>query len=134
MKGCRRKTLIIDRGSTITSPFKTDTLDYESSRKIKVESIRRTEYGTHEFKYRNCWQEDPSDPRSGRPEPSQVCRSAGRPPTTLKNYELGYREVGGAFLVALAHHPDLHKFTLWLLADKKVAEIGQIGPDDIAKA
>jgi len=73
VKGCRRKTLIIDRGSTITSPFKTDTLDYESSRKIKVESIRRTEY-------------------------------------------------------------DLHKFTLWLLADKKVAEIGQIGPDDIAKA
>ena len=56
VKGCRRKTLIIDRGSTITSPFKTDTLDYESSRKIKVESIRRTEYGTHEFKYRNCWQ------------------------------------------------------------------------------
>ncbi len=42
----------------------------------------------------------------------------GVPPTTLKNYELGYREVGGAFLVALAHHPDLHKFTLWLLADK----------------
>ena len=58
----------------------------------------------------------------------------GIPPTTLKNYELGYREVGGAFLVALAHHPELHKFTLWLLADKKVAEIGQIGPDDIAKA
>lgn len=28
----------------------------------------------------------------------------GVPPTTLKNYELGYREVGGAFLVALAHH------------------------------
>jgi transcriptional regulator with XRE-family HTH domain len=55
-------------------------------------------------------------------------------PTNLKNPELGYREVGGAFLVALAHHPDLHKFTLWLLADKKVAEIGQIGPDDIAKA
>ena len=25
----------------------------------------------------------------------------GVPPTTLKNYELGYREVGGAFLVAL---------------------------------
>ena len=45
----------------------------------------------------------------------------GVPPTTLKNYELGYREVGGAFLVALAHHPELHKFTLWLLADKKVA-------------
>ena len=28
------------------------------------------------------------------------------PPPTLKNYELGYREVGGAFLVALANTPE----------------------------
>ena len=34
------------------------------------------------------------------------------PPTTLKNYELGYREVGGAFLVSMASHPQLHQFTL----------------------
>ena len=31
------------------------------------------------------------------------------PPTTLKNYELGYREVGGAFLVALANTPETAK-------------------------
>ena len=51
------------------------------------------------------------------------------PPTTLKNYELGYREVGGAFLVALAQHPDLHKFTLWLLSDSTLDSVGQIAPD-----
>ena len=43
-------------------------------------------------------------------------------------------KLGAPSWFALAHHPDLHKFTLWLLADKKVAEIGQIGPDDLAKA
>ena len=51
------------------------------------------------------------------------------PPTTLKNYELGYREVGGAFLVALAQHPDLHKFTLWLLSDTTIDSVGQVAPD-----
>ena len=55
------------------------------------------------------------------------------PPPTLKNYELGYREVGGAFLVALAHHAQLHQFTLWLLADKTAAEIGQISPEQYTK-
>ena len=57
----------------------------------------------------------------------------GVPPTTLKNYELGYREVGGAFLVALAHHAQLHQFTLWLLADKTSSEIGQISPEQYTK-
>ncbi|WP_107851975.1 helix-turn-helix domain-containing protein [Oceanimonas marisflavi] len=51
------------------------------------------------------------------------------PPTTLKNYELGYREVGGAFLVALSQHPELHKYTLWLLADTTVPEAGQVSPE-----
>ncbi|WP_108651479.1 helix-turn-helix domain-containing protein [Dongshaea marina] len=52
------------------------------------------------------------------------------PPTTLKNYELGYREVGGAFLVAFGHNAKLHPFTLWLVSDKTAPEIGQISPDD----
>ena len=55
------------------------------------------------------------------------------PPTTLKNYELGYREVGGAFLVALAHHEQLHQFTLWLLSDKTSPELGQISPEQYNK-
>lgn len=58
----------------------------------------------------------------------------GVPPTTLKNYELGYREVGGAFLVALAHQEELHKFTLWLLSDKIAPEIGQISPAEYVGA
>ncbi|MFP2770830.1 helix-turn-helix domain-containing protein [Oceanisphaera sp. KMM 10153] len=55
------------------------------------------------------------------------------PPTTLKNYELGYREVGGAFLVALAQHPDLHKFTLWLLSDQTIESVGQVSPEQTAE-
>ena len=51
------------------------------------------------------------------------------PPTTLKNYELGYREVGGAFLVSMASHPQLHQFTLWLLSDNTAPEMGQISPE-----
>ncbi|OIN08163.1 helix-turn-helix domain-containing protein [Oceanisphaera psychrotolerans] len=51
------------------------------------------------------------------------------PPTTLKNYELGYREVGGAFLVALAQHAELHKYTLWLLSDKTIESVGQVRPE-----
>ena len=37
------------------------------------------------------------------------------PPPTLKNYELGYREVGGAFLVALANTPETAKYIHSLL-------------------
>ena len=55
------------------------------------------------------------------------------PPTTLKNYELGYREVGGAFLVSMASHPQLHQFTLWLLSDKTAPEMGQISPEHYGK-
>ncbi|PSJ46854.1 helix-turn-helix domain-containing protein [Zobellella taiwanensis] len=51
------------------------------------------------------------------------------PPTTLKNYELGYREVGGAFLVALAQHPELHRYTLWLLSDRTLVDAGQVSPE-----
>lgn len=55
------------------------------------------------------------------------------PPTTLKNYELGYREVGGAFLVALAQHPELHRFTLWLLSDTIIESVGQVSPEQITE-
>ncbi|WP_346208956.1 helix-turn-helix transcriptional regulator [Aeromonas salmonicida] len=37
------------------------------------------------------------------------------PPTTLKNYELGYREIGGSLFLLIAHHAELQAHTTWLL-------------------
>lgn len=39
----------------------------------------------------------------------------GIPPTTLKNYELGYREIGGGLLLLIANHPGLTQYSQWLL-------------------
>ncbi|MGL5947656.1 MAG: helix-turn-helix domain-containing protein [Aeromonas sp.] len=52
------------------------------------------------------------------------------PATTLKNYELGYREVGGSFLIALTRHPQFYPYTLWLMTDKTAESVGQIKPPD----
>ena len=38
----------------------------------------------------------------------------GIPPTTLKNYELNYREIGGGTLLLLAQHPELSVHFQWL--------------------
>ncbi|WP_425292796.1 helix-turn-helix domain-containing protein [Aeromonas veronii] len=37
------------------------------------------------------------------------------PPTTLKNYELGYREIGGGFFLAIANHNSLTEHAFWLM-------------------
>ncbi|MFL9590465.1 helix-turn-helix domain-containing protein [Aeromonas schubertii] len=42
----------------------------------------------------------------------------GIPPTTLKNYELNYRELGGGFLLLIAHHPELSTSFTWLTTGK----------------
>ena len=39
----------------------------------------------------------------------------GIPPTTLKNYELGYREIGGGLFLLVANHPELKHHCDWLL-------------------
>jgi len=39
----------------------------------------------------------------------------GIPPTTLKNYELGYREIGGGLFLLIANHPALTEHSQWLL-------------------
>ncbi len=38
----------------------------------------------------------------------------GIPPTTLKNYENGYREISGGLLLIIARHPDLKQHFQWL--------------------
>ncbi|MBW3779390.1 helix-turn-helix transcriptional regulator [Aeromonas veronii] len=38
----------------------------------------------------------------------------GIPPTTLKNYELNYREIGGGALLLIAQHPGLSVHFHWL--------------------
>ncbi|ATY81361.1 transcriptional regulator [Aeromonas veronii] len=38
----------------------------------------------------------------------------GIPPTTLKNYELNYREIGGGALLLIAQHPQLSVHFHWL--------------------
>ncbi|MGY4028477.1 helix-turn-helix domain-containing protein [Aeromonas rivuli] len=39
----------------------------------------------------------------------------GIPPTTLKNYELGYREIGGGLLLRIIATPGLSDFVVWLM-------------------
>lgn len=39
----------------------------------------------------------------------------GIPPTTLKNYELAYREIGGTTLLRMANHPELSGYLPWLM-------------------
>ena len=39
----------------------------------------------------------------------------GIPPTTLKNYELGYREIGGGLFLLIANHTELKRHIDWLL-------------------
>lgn len=38
----------------------------------------------------------------------------GIPPTTLKNYELNYREISGGTLLLIAQHPELSAHFAWL--------------------
>jgi putative transcriptional regulator len=38
----------------------------------------------------------------------------GIPPTTLKNYELNYREISGGTLLLIAQHPELSIHFIWL--------------------
>ncbi|MNO67253.1 hypothetical protein D3C76_580560 [compost metagenome] len=38
----------------------------------------------------------------------------GMPPTTLKNYELNYREISGGTLLLIAQHHELSAHFTWL--------------------
>ncbi|MDR7019573.1 helix-turn-helix domain-containing protein [Aeromonas salmonicida] len=45
------------------------------------------------------------------------------PPTTLKNYELGYREIGGGLFLLIANHTDLKQHIDWLLTGQAPNQI-----------
>lgn len=47
----------------------------------------------------------------------------GIPPTTLKNYELGYREIGGGLFLLIANHPELKSHVAWLLTGTTTPEV-----------
>ena len=47
----------------------------------------------------------------------------GIPPTTLKNYELGYREIGGGLFLLIATHPELNRHVDWLLTGIATPEV-----------
>ncbi|WP_447766896.1 helix-turn-helix domain-containing protein [Aeromonas veronii] len=47
----------------------------------------------------------------------------GIPPTTLKNYELGYREIGGGLFLLIANHPKLKRHLAWLLTGIATPEV-----------
>ncbi|WP_429023093.1 helix-turn-helix domain-containing protein [Aeromonas allosaccharophila] len=47
----------------------------------------------------------------------------GIPPTTLKNYELGYREIGGGLFLLIANHPALKRHIDWLLTGIATPEV-----------
>ncbi|ULH03215.1 helix-turn-helix domain-containing protein [Aeromonas caviae] len=47
----------------------------------------------------------------------------GIPATKLKNYELGYREIGGGLFLLIASHPDLKHHCDWLLTGIATPEV-----------
>ncbi|MFM5537207.1 helix-turn-helix domain-containing protein [Aeromonas veronii] len=47
----------------------------------------------------------------------------GIPPTTLKNYELGYREIGGGLFLLIANHTELKRHIDWLLTGTATPEV-----------
>lgn len=47
----------------------------------------------------------------------------GIPPTTLKNYELGYREIGGYLLLQIANHSELKEHITWLMTGTDAAQL-----------
>ncbi|WP_346209098.1 helix-turn-helix transcriptional regulator [Aeromonas salmonicida] len=49
----------------------------------------------------------------------------GIPPTTLKNYELGYREIGGGLFLLIANHLELKRHLDWLLTGQAPNQLAE---------
>ncbi|HHP5491505.1 helix-turn-helix domain-containing protein [Aeromonas dhakensis] len=56
----------------------------------------------------------------------------GIPPTTLKNYELGYREIGGGLLLLISAHGELNEFSTWLMTGTNPPQL-MLTADDVSK-
>ncbi|MBQ8706697.1 MAG: helix-turn-helix domain-containing protein [Succinivibrionaceae bacterium] len=50
------------------------------------------------------------------------------PFSTLKNYELLYRNVNSTLLLSICSHPVMHRYTMWLVSNRVYPQIGQIEP------
>jgi transcriptional regulator with XRE-family HTH domain len=47
----------------------------------------------------------------------------GIPPTTLKNYEKGYREIGSGLFLLIANHNELNEYAIWLLNGTQIPQL-----------
>ncbi|MGL5841195.1 MAG: helix-turn-helix domain-containing protein [Aeromonas hydrophila] len=47
----------------------------------------------------------------------------GIPPTTLKNYELGYREIGGGLLLLLVNLPEFSEHAPWVMTGTNPSQL-----------
>ncbi|MFB2830300.1 helix-turn-helix domain-containing protein [Aeromonas jandaei] len=47
----------------------------------------------------------------------------GISPLTLKNYELGYREIGGGIFLLIANHNELNEYVLWLMNGTHIPQL-----------
>lgn len=47
---------------------------------------------------------------------------------TVKNYEVGQKDVGLSVVDKVSNHPRFEKYTLWLMTDKTAPAAGQIAP------
>ena len=54
----------------------------------------------------------------------------GVPSSSYKKYEGGHSEVGAPALLAVANHPELKKYALWLITGETNPEAGQYAPGD----
>lgn len=60
---------------------------------------------------------------------SEFCEITGISISTVKKYETGLIEPGGATLMKITTNPRFKKYTMWLMTGDTAPEIGQISPD-----
>ncbi|MBE8815611.1 helix-turn-helix domain-containing protein [Serratia marcescens] len=59
---------------------------------------------------------------------SEFCEITGISISTVKKYETGLIEPGGATLMKITCNPRFKKYTMWLMTGDVAPEVGQISP------